>query len=590
MTDWRAERKRGSPSPQDRSGQFHRLAGEFRTALPPRRRGHGRTDKVAPPRSRVNEHEAARRTKSDRPPKLRGVRARRTPPPQPNKQPRHLFPYTGWSGRAHSSARARGSEPLRSERGWVRWAGMATVLARRGARLAAAVARGRGMCSAGRAAALSSEELMRMERDCSAHNYHPIPMVFSKGEGSHIVDPEGNKYIDFLSAYSAVNQGHCHPKVVRALIQQAERLTLSSRAFYNDKFPIFAEYLTSMFGYDMMLPMNTGAEGVETAIKLARKWGYEKKKITKNEALLVSCCGCFHGRTLGVISMSCDNDATRGFGPLVPGHLKVDFGDIDGLKKIFEEHGDRICGFLFEPIQGEAGVVIPPEGYLKGVRDLCSKHNILMIADEIQTGIARTGRMLACDWEGIRPDMVILGKALGAGVVPVSAVLADEDIMLCIRPGEHGSTFGGNPLASAVAVASLEVIKDESLVERAAKLGQEFRDQLQKVQQKFPQIIREVRGRGLLNAVDLNNDALSPASAYDICIKLKERGILAKPTHDTIIRLAPPLSISPEELAEASKALSDVLEHDLPQMQEIKKPESEAEKPVCDRCGRDLYR
>lgn len=339
-----------------------------------------------------------------------------------------------------------------------------------------------------------------------------------------------------------------------------------------------------------MLPMNTGAEGVETAIKLARKWGYEKKHIPKNEALLVSCCGCFHGRTLGVISMSCDNDATRGFGPLVPGHLKVDFGDIDGLKKIFEELGDRICGFLFEPIQGEAGVVIPPDGYLKGVRDLCSKHNVLMIADEIQTGIARTGKMLACDWENIRPDMVILGKALGAGVVPVSAVLADRDVMLCIRPGEHGSTFGGNPLASAVAVASLKVVRDEGLVERAAKLGQEFRDQLQKVQQKFPQILREVRGRGLLNAVDLNNDALSPASAYDICIKLKERGILAKPTHDTIIRLAPPLTISPEELAEASKALSDVLEHDLPQLQkQIKKPESEAEKPVCDRCGRDLY-
>ncbi|PUZ37815.1 hypothetical protein GQ55_9G149500 [Panicum hallii var. hallii] len=475
---------------------------------------------------------------------------------------------------------------------------MAVALARRGAGLAAAAAalgRGRGMCSgpavAGRAAAaLSSEELMRMERDCSAHNYHPIPMVFSKGKGSHIVDPEGNKYIDFLSAYSAVNQGHCHPKVLRALIEQAERLTLSSRAFYNDKFPIFAEFLTRIFGYDMMLPMNTGAEGVETAIKLARKWGYEKKKIPKNEALLVSCCGCFHGRTLGVISMSCDNDATRSFGPLVPGHLKVDFGDIDGLKKIFEEHGDRICGFLFEPIQGEAGVVIPPDGYLKGVRDLCSKHNILMIADEIQTGIARTGKMLACDWEDIRPDMVILGKALGAGVVPVSAVLADKDVMLCIKPGEHGSTFGGNPLASAVAVASLKVVRDEGLVERAAKLGQEFRDQLQKIQQKFPQIIREVRGRGLLNAVDLNNDALSPASAYDICIKLKERGILAKPTHDTIIRLAPPLSISHEELAEASKALSDVLEMDLPQMQkQIKKPESEAEKPVCDRCGRDLY-
>lgn len=440
------------------------------------------------------------------------------------------------------------------------------------------------------AAALTSEELMRMERERSAHNYHPIPVVFSKGEGSHILDPEGNKYIDFLSAYSAVNQGHCHPKVLRALKEQAERLTLSSRAFYNDKFPIFAEYLTSMFGYEMMLPMNTGAEGVETAIKLVRKWGYEKKKIPKNEALIVSCCGCFHGRTLGVISMSCDNDATRGFGPLVPGHLKVDFGDTDGLEKIFKDHGERICGFLFEPIQGEAGVIIPPDGYLKAVRDLCSRHNILMIADEIQTGIARTGKMLACDWENIRPDVVILGKALGAGVVPVSAVLADKDIMLCIKPGEHGSTFGGNPLASAVAVASLKVVTDEGLVERAAKLGQEFRDQLQKVQQRFPQIIREVRGRGLLNAVDLSNEALSPASAYDICIKLKERGVLAKPTHDTIIRLAPPLSISPEELAEASKAFSDVLEHDLPQLQkQIKKTESAAEKQSCDRCGRDLY-
>ncbi|VAI36285.1 unnamed protein product [Triticum turgidum subsp. durum] len=307
------------------------------------------------------------------------------------------------------------------------------------------------------------------------------------------------------------------------------------------------------------------------------------------QALIVSCCGCFHGRTLGVISMSCDNDATRGFGPLVPGHLKVDFGDIDGLEKIFKEHGDRICGFLFEPIQGEAGVIIPPDGYLKAVRDLCSRHNILMIDDEIQTGIARTGKMLACDWEDVRPDMVILGKALGAGVVPVSAVLADKDIMLCIKPGEHGSTFGGNPLASAVAIASLKVVKDEGLVERAAELGQEFRDQLQKVQQKFPRIIREIRGRGLLNAVDLSSKALYPASAYDICIKLKERGILAKPTHDTIIRLAPPISISPEELAEASKALSDVLEHDLPQLQkQIKKPDSEAKIPVCDRCGRDL--
>ncbi|CAL8148017.1 unnamed protein product [Prunus armeniaca] len=253
---------------------------------------------------------------------------------------------------------------------------------------------------------------------------------------------------------------------MKALQEQAERLTLSSRAFYNDRFPLFAEYLTSMLGYDMVLPMNTGAEAVETALKLARKWGYEKKKIPKNEAIIVSCCGCFHGRTLAVISMSCDNDATRGFGPLLPGHLKVDFGDAVGLEKIFEEYGDRIAGFLFEPIQGEAGVIIPPDGYLKSVRELCSKYNILMIADEIQSGLARSGKMLACDWEEVRPDVVVLGKALGGGVIPVSAVLSDKDVMLCIQPGEHGSTFGGNPLASAVAVASLDVIRDERLSER----------------------------------------------------------------------------------------------------------------------------
>lgn len=436
----------------------------------------------------------------------------------------------------------------------------------------------------------SSEELIKKEQDFSAHNYHPIPMVFSQAKGTSIWDPEGNRYIDFLSAYSAVNQGHCHPKIMKALVEQAGRLTLSSRAFYNDKFPIFAEYLTRMFGYEMVLPMNTGAEGVETALKVARKWGYEKKNITKDEAIVVSCCGCFHGRTLGVISMSCDNDATRGFGPLVPGHLKVDFGDAEGLKKIFEEHGDRICGFLFEPIQGEAGVVIPPDGYLKTVRDLCTKHNILMIADEIQTGIARTGKMLACDWENIRPDVVILGKALGAGVIPVSAVLADKDIMLCIRPGEHGSTFGGNPLASAVAIAALDVIKDEGLIERAANLGEEFRDQLVKIQLQFPEIIKEVRGRGLLNAIDLNKKALSPVSAYDICLKLKERGILAKPTHDTIIRLAPPLIVSVEELKEASKALRDVLEIDLAEMQKHMPPkETSTASHTCDRCGRQLY-
>ncbi|XP_052885662.1 ornithine aminotransferase, mitochondrial isoform X3 [Gossypium arboreum] len=311
----------------------------------------------------------------------------------------------------------------------------------------------------------SSNHLINLEYEYSAHNYHPIPVVFSEAKGSIIWDPEGKKYLDFLSAYSAVNQGHCHPKIIKAFQEQAERLTLSSRAFYNDRFPVFAERLTSMFGYEMVLPMNTGAEGVETALKLARKWGYEKKKIPKNEAIIVSCCGCFHGRTLAVISMSCDNEATRGFGPLVPGHIKVDFGDAVALEKIFKEHGDRIAGFLFEPIQGEAGVIIPPKGYLKAVRDLCSKYNVLMIADEIQSGLARSGKILACDWEGVRPDVVILGKALGGGVIPVSAVLADKDVMLCIRPGEHGSTFGGNPLASAVAIASLDVIQEEKLAE-----------------------------------------------------------------------------------------------------------------------------
>ncbi|GAV75030.1 Aminotran_3 domain-containing protein [Cephalotus follicularis] len=440
------------------------------------------------------------------------------------------------------------------------------------------------------ASASSSQQLINLECEFSAHNYHPVPIVFSQAKGSSIWDPEGNKYLDFLSAYSAVNQGHCHPKIMKALREQAERLTLSSRAFFNDRFPIFAELLTSMFGYDMVLPMNTGAEGVESALKLARKWGYEKKRIPKDEALIVSCCGCFHGRTLAAISMSCDNEATRGFGPLLPGHLKVDFGDEVALEKIFEEKGDRIAGFLFEPIQGEAGVIIPPDGYLKAVRDLCSKYNILMIADEIQTGLARTGRMLACDWEEVRPDIVILGKALGGGVMPVSAILADKDLMLCIRPGEHGSTFGGNPLASAVAVASLDVIRDEKLAERSAHLGQELRQQLLKVQQQFPEIVKEVRGRGLFNAVEFNSEKLFPVAAYDICLKLKERGVLAKPTHSTIVRLTPPLTMRLDELQEASKALHDVLELDLPEMQKVKpENDSPAATTVCDRCGRNLY-
>lgn len=435
----------------------------------------------------------------------------------------------------------------------------------------------------------SSQHLINLEYEYSAHNYHPIPIVFSQAKGSTIWDPEGKKYLDFLSAYSAVNQGHCHPKVLKALVEQAERLTLSSRAFYNDRFPIFAERLKNMFGYDMVLPMNTGAEGVETALKLARKWGYEKKKIPKDQAIIVSCCGCFHGRTLAVISMSCDNEATRGFGPLLPGHLKVDFGDEVALEKIFEENGDRIAGFLFEPIQGEAGVIIPPDGYLKAVRELCSKFNILMIADEIQSGLGRSGRMLACDWAEVRPDVVILGKALGGGVIPVSAVLADKDVMLSIQPGEHGSTFGGNPLASAVAVASLDVITEEGLSERSDQMGQELRNQLMKIHQLFPNLIKEVRGKGLFNAVELNSKALFPVSAYDICLKLKERGVLAKPTHDTIIRLTPPLSISLDELQEGSNALRDVMEFDVPKMQKAKhKRVPQTTTNICDRCGRNM--
>ncbi|PPE00923.1 hypothetical protein GOBAR_DD02048 [Gossypium barbadense] len=360
------------------------------------------------------------------------------------------------------------------------------------------------------------------------------------------------------------------------------------RAFYNDRFPVFAERLTSMFGYEMVLPMNTGAEGVETALKLARKWGYEKKKIPKNEfllpdvrplagkAIIVSCCGCFHGRTLAVISMSCDNEATRGFGPLLPGHIKVDFGDAVALEKIFK-------------------------GYLKAVRDLCSKYNVLMIADEIQSGLARSGKMLACDWEGVRPDVVILGKALGGGVIPVSAVLADKDVMLCIRPGEHGSTFGGNPLASAVAIASLDVIQEEKLAERSAHLGEELLCQLVKIKEEFPNYVKEVRGRGLFTAVEFNSKSLFPVSAYDICLKMKERGVLAKPTHDTIVRLTPPLCMRSmlelraifgalrDEVKEGSKVLHDVLELDLPNMQKAKPKDSPTTATICDRCGRNLY-
>lgn len=435
----------------------------------------------------------------------------------------------------------------------------------------------------------SSHHFIQLEQTHSAHNYHPLPVVIARGKDVTVWDPEGREYLDFLSAYSAVNQGHSHPKIINALVEQTQVLTLTSRAFHNDKFPLFAKMLSSMFNYDMMLPMNTGAEAVETAIKLARKWGYEKKGIKKDKAIIVSCCGCFHGRTLAVISMSCDNDAVCGFGPMMPGLVKADFGNGDALATLFEDQGDCIAGFLFEPIQGEAGVIIPPDGYLRRIRDLCSKHNVLMIADEIQTGLARTGRILACDWENVHPDVLILGKALGAGVLPVSAVLANKEVMLCIKPGEHGSTFGGNPLASAVGIAALEVIQQEKLAERAAEMGEELRELLRELLSAHPNMIKEVRGRGLLNAIEMDPTGLGPVTAYDVCLSLKERGILAKPTHDTIIRLSPPLTVRSNHLQDAAKAFKSVLELDIPaKLSQSSVQIAPQTREPCHRCG--LYR
>eukprot|EP01085_Mycamoeba_gemmipara_P004312 Mycagemm_TRINITY_DN10216_c0_g1::TRINITY_DN10216_c0_g1_i1::g.4312::m.4312 type:complete len:440 gc:universal TRINITY_DN10216_c0_g1_i1:137-1456(+) len=392
---------------------------------------------------------------------------------------------------------------------------------------------------------ISSEEAMHYEHEFAAHNYHPIPVVISKAQGINVWDPEGRKYFDFLSAYSAVNQGHGHPKILEALVKQAQTVSLTSRAFYNDVFPRFAKYATEYFGYDMILPMNTGAEGVETALKVARKWGYQKKKIPANEAILISCADNFHGRTIAIVSFSTENSSKNEFGPFVPGMMTVPYNNINALREILEKHGPKVCGFLVEPIQGEAGVVVPDDGYLRECYELCKKHNVLFIADEIQTGLCRTGRLLACDWEGFKPDIVILGKALGGGVFPVSCILASKDVMLCIKPGEHGSTFGGNPLGSAVALASLEVLREEKLAEKADELGQYLRKELRAMQARFT-FLQTVRGKGLLNAVVI--DPAFVVSAWDLCVMLKDAGLLAKPTHDHIIRFAPPLVISKEEL------------------------------------------
>ena len=385
---------------------------------------------------------------------------------------------------------------------------------------------------------------MELEDKYGAHNYHPLPVVLAKGKGSRVWDVEGKEYFDFLSAYSAVNQGHCHPKIVGALTEQAQKLTLTSRAFYNDSLGVYEKYVTEYFGYDKVLPMNSGAEGDETALKLCRKWAYTRKGIPENEAKIIVCANNFHGRTITIISMSTDPDARNDFGPYTPGFITIPYNDIPALEKALED--PNVAGFLVEPIQGEAGVMVPDDGYLKKAYELCKARNVLFIADEVQTGIARTGKLLACDHEGVRPDILILGKALSGGVYPISAVLADDDIMLTIKPGEHGSTFGGNPLAARVAIAALEVVKEEKLAERAEKLGKIFRDEMKAINSEM---IAVVRGKGLLNAVVIKPK--NGKTAWDVCLKMAENGLLAKPTHDHIIRFAPPLVITEEELTEA---------------------------------------
>jgi len=387
---------------------------------------------------------------------------------------------------------------------------------------------------------------IEQEKKFGAHNYHPLDVVLAKGKGAFVWDVDGKRYFDFLSAYSAVNQGHCHPRIVKALTDQAETLCLTSRAFYNDCLGPYEEYIHNFFGYDKVLPMNSGAEAVETALKLARKWGYACKGIPTDKALIVGCEGNFHGRTISIVSLSSDPDCYAQYGPFTPGLIKISYNNVAELQEVLEKQGKNIAAFLVEPIQGEAGVFVPDAGYLKACYDLCKKHNVLFVADEVQTGIARTGKMLCCDHEGIRPDMVILGKAISGGVLPVSAVLADDEIMLTIKPGEHGSTFGGFPLACKVAVAALKVIKEENLVEKAEYLGKIFRDEMSKVKSPF---IKQIRGKGLLNAIVI--EPHKGKEAWDVCEKMAENGLLAKPTHKHIIRFAPPLVITEAELREA---------------------------------------
>ncbi len=392
----------------------------------------------------------------------------------------------------------------------------------------------------------NSQYFINLEEKHGAHNYHPLPVVLERGEGVFVWDVEGKKYYDFLSAYSAVNQGHSHPKIVDALVNQAKKLALTSRAFYNSNLGEYEKKITTLFGFDKVLPMNSGAEAVETAVKLARKWSYEVKGISENAAKIVVCENNFHGRTTTIVSFSNDPDANQNYGPFTPGFVKIPYNDLAALEETLRNDAQNIAAFLAEPIQGEAGVFVPDEGFLKGASELCKKYNVLFIADEVQTGIARTGRLIACHHEDIQPDILILGKALSGGMYPVSAVLANDDIMNVIKPGQHGSTFGGNPIACAVAVAALDVVEEENLSERAEDLGQLFRSEMEKLIQKTD-LITKVRGKGLLNAI-LINDTPDSKTAWNLCLQLKENGLLAKPTHGNIIRLAPPLVITEEEI------------------------------------------
>ncbi|MFO8128976.1 MAG: ornithine--oxo-acid transaminase [Bacteroidales bacterium] len=395
---------------------------------------------------------------------------------------------------------------------------------------------------------MTSKMAIELEDQYGAHNYHPLPVVLSRGEGVHVWDVEGKKYFDFLSAYSAINQGHCHPRIIDTMVRQAKTLTLTSRAFHSDALGVYEKFVTEYFGYDKVLPMNTGAEAVETAMKLARRWGYDKKGIPADKAKIIVCESNFHGRTITIISMSTDPDAKGGFGPYTPGFITIPYNDLDALEKALNE--PDVAGFMVEPIQGEAGVFVPDDGYVARAYEMCKSKDILFIADEVQTGIARTGKLLACDHENVHPDVLILGKALSGGVYPVSAVLADDDIMLTIKPGQHGSTFGGNPIAARVAITALEVIKDENLAENAMKLGEIFRKELEAIKSDR---IELVRGKGLLNAIVIK--PREGKTAWDVCVTMKDNGLLAKPTHDHIIRLAPPLVINREQIMEAMEII-----------------------------------